>query len=146
MLTWPSAAPPLCVRRERASTWEQPSHADAPTKMSFEESRQKVAAVLKTLMSSDAPEPVAPIREALGAEAEAALGDTEKATLELVMRMHMDELLTASKEPGQSIEAAGVPKLEAMGGGGGGGGGAAPAAAAGGAAAGGHPREPGGLA
>ena len=41
----------------------------------------------------------------------APVTEPEKQTLELVMRIHMEELLVSSKQPGQSIEAAGVPRL-----------------------------------
>jgi len=40
-----------------------------------------------------------------------ALTEAEKTTLDLVMRMHLDELLQRSKQPNQSIESAGVPQL-----------------------------------
>ena len=80
----------------------------------FSSTKARVLAVLGELMSATEPpeHAVAKIRGALQPEnTDAVLTEPEKQTLELVMRMHMDELLIASKMPGAGIEAAGVPKL-----------------------------------
>ena len=81
--------------------------------MSFAESKTRILAALREVLATEEPSDlVATIRRALQTEeTDAALTDPEKQTLELVMRMHMEELLAASKAPGASIEAAGVPKL-----------------------------------
>jgi len=87
----------------------------------FDATKDRILAALNELMSAPkGTDPAGPIRQAVRpsdpvveepAEEPAALSDVEKSTLELVMRMHMEERLAASKEPGQTIEAAGVPKL-----------------------------------
>ena len=86
----------------------------------FDDAKTRILAKLRELMAA-APDtdPVPVIREALRPadaaadpeQQDAALSEIERSTLELVMRMHMEERLAASKEPGQTIEAAGVPKL-----------------------------------
>ena len=48
--------------------------------------------------------------DASAEEAEAALSDQEKATLELAFRLYMEDVLAKSQEPGMSIGAAGVPR------------------------------------
>ena len=80
----------------------------------FSSTKGRVLAAIGELMAAaDVPEDlVEKFRAALQPEkTDAALTEPEKQTLELVMRMYMDELLVASKKPGASIEAAGVPKL-----------------------------------
>ena len=79
----------------------------------FDTLRPRLVAVLQSL--STFHNPVAAILQALrGSEEEAASSDAlsdSKQTLELVMRMRMEELLATSKEAGKSITAAGVPQL-----------------------------------
>ena len=70
-------------------------------------------AKLRLLAALRAPSPnVEAIKAALRPEADggAALGEQEKAVLELAFRLYMEEILAKSQEPGQSIEAAGVPQ------------------------------------
>ena len=85
----------------------------------FDATKARLLAALAELTATDEPpSPVEAIRTALRSPdvdptdaAGAALTDAEKQTLELVMRMYMEERLAESKQPGQTIEAAGVPKL-----------------------------------
>eukprot|EP00665_Eupelagonemidae_sp_cell47_P006874 gene6874-8396_t len=96
----------------------------------FEATKARVFAVLTSALQSSAGEAeVAAVRGALGelqpppaadaegeeavaARAEAAKAlDVQRSTLELIMRMFMEDLLQKSRQPGQSIEEVGVPKL-----------------------------------
>ena len=82
---------------------------------SFDDARPRILAALRAVTAAaNGLDAVEVIRNALQpdiARAEPAVSDAEKQMLELVMRMHMEELLAVSKEPGQTIEAAGVPRL-----------------------------------
>jgi THO complex subunit 1 len=92
--------------------------------MSFDTVKARLLDALRAHLSSpgEVADGVAVLRQALrpdavasseegSAEKEKEEGGAEIQVLELVMRMHMEDLLRVSKQPGQSIEAAGVPQL-----------------------------------
>ena len=84
--------------------------------MSTSATRQRLLAALRSNADAKTAIAVDAVRAALRPEAStedetnAPLTETEKQLLELAMRILMEELLAKSKEPGVSIEAAGLPR------------------------------------